>query len=155
MKEDLEFIQQAIQLAKTGMQQGSGGPFGAVIVKDGKIIGQSYNKVYEAIDPTAHAEIAAIRDACQNIESRNLSGSTLYSSCEPCPMCFSAIYFAGIERVVYAASHKDAGEIAGFGMDKLYYELNQPLNNRTIPHQQQERESGLDVFHEWNVLRLR
>ncbi len=154
-QQDKKYLLQAIELAKAGIHQGAGGPFGAIIVRGNEIVGKSFNKVYVNIDPTAHAEVAAIRDACQNLQSRSLEGCTLYTSCEPCPMCFSAIYFAKISRIVYAATHEDAGRISGFGMEELYRELNSPLHTRHIPHEQMNRQEGLALFWEWEKLKSR
>ncbi len=146
---DAHFLRQAIQLAQTGSQVGAGGPFGAVIVKNGAVLAEAYNKVYAEHDATAHAEIVAIRLAGKKLESRSLAGCTLYTSCEPCPMCFSAAYFAKIERIVFATSHADAGRIAGFGMENLYAELaKQPLE-RTPEHEQLLQEEGFVPFELW------
>lgn len=149
MSQHQSFLLDAIALAKSAKKEKKGGPFGAVIVKDGEVIGRSGNRVYINHDPTAHAEIEAIRDACRRLKSRRLDGCVLYSSCEPCPMCFSALYFARIERVIFAASHQDAGEIAGFGMEGLYQELSRPVLERELGHEQLLREEGLEVFWGW------
>ncbi|PHN02197.1 nucleoside deaminase [Flavilitoribacter nigricans] len=148
-KNHKHFILAAIDLAKQGMQFRAGGPFGAIVVKEGKIIGQSFNRVFAKQDPTAHAEIEAIRDACSRQGVAHLEGATLYSSCEPCPMCFSAIYYAKIQEVYYAASHADADKIAGFGVNELYAELERPVEKRQLAHHQCEREQGLDPFIQW------
>jgi len=146
---DTHFLRQAIALAEEGSQTGAGGPFGAVIVQNGVVLAEAYNKVYAEHDPTAHAEIVAIRLAGKKLGSRSLTGCTLYTSCEPCPMCFSAAYFADVERIVFAASHADAGRIAGFGMEDLYAELaKQPLE-RTPEHGQLLREEGVVPFELW------
>jgi tRNA(Arg) A34 adenosine deaminase TadA len=149
MKDDSYFVKKAIELAHAGMEKGLGGPFGALIVRDGEIIGKASNSVHQDFDPTAHAEVMAIRDACKNLQTRRLEGCTLYSSCEPCPMCFSALYFAKIERVVYAASHEDAGRIAGFYMDNLYEELSKKIGMRKVENLQIEKEMGLSPFRTW------
>ncbi|MEM6318558.1 MAG: nucleoside deaminase [Bacteroidota bacterium] len=145
-----EFLQKAIDLAIEGMENGIGGPFGAVIVKDGKIIGQSSNEVFKNHDPTAHAEIQAIRDACANEGTRHLKGCTLYTSCEPCPMCYTAVHYAKIERVFYAATHADADRIAGFGVEEIYKNLRKSLAHRQPPHLQLMRAEGAIPFERWN-----
>ncbi|MEL6926663.1 MAG: nucleoside deaminase [Bacteroidota bacterium] len=146
---DEYFLKQAIQLAFEAMELPKGGPFGAVVVYEGEIIGASSNNVFTSFDPTAHAEVQAIRDACGKHKIHFLKGCTLYSSCEPCPMCFSAIFYAKIDRVVYAASHKDADDIAGFGVDRLYAELERPVEQRKLNHVQLLRQEGLGAFERW------
>ena len=112
MKNDIKYMRDAVKITKTGIKNGQT-PFGAVIVKNGKIIASTHNQVWSSTDITAHAEIKAIQEACKNIDSIDLSGTTIYTTCEPCPMCFSAIHWARIERIVYGATIKDA-KIAGF-----------------------------------------
>jgi len=146
---DEYFLRQAIALAQEGSQLGKGGPFGALIVKNGEVLARAYNRVIADNDPTAHAEIVAIRAAAEQLENRHLKGCTLYTSCEPCPMCFSAAYFAKIDRVVFAASHPDAGKIAGFGMEDLYEELGKPPLARRPSHEQLLRQEGLRPFEIW------
>ncbi|MEO1257215.1 MAG: nucleoside deaminase [Bacteroidota bacterium] len=148
---DEYFIKKAIELAHTGMDNDIGGPFGALIVRNGEIVGSASNSVHRDLDPTAHAEVMAIRDACQNLQVRHLVDCTLYSSCEPCPMCFSAMYFAKIKRVVYAASHADAGRIAGFYMDDLYAELAKGISQRSVQSLQIGKEMGLQPFFKWTA----
>lgn len=149
MKEnDQVFIKEAIRLAREGMQRNVGGPFGAVIVKDGRIIGQGCNRVAEANDPTAHAEIVAIRDACRRLGRFQLDGCTIYTSCEPCPMCLGAIYWARPQRIVYACSRSDAAD-AGFDDEFIYREIDIPPDRRSIPAEQHGREQALEVFREW------
>ena len=148
-KEDEKFLLEAIQLAKQGMDSNVGGPFGAVIVKDGEIIGQGSNNVTSSNDPTAHAEITAIRDACKNLNDFQLEGCTLYTSCEPCPMCLGAIYWARPSRVVYAATHEDADKIAGFDDSFIYDEINLSPEQRSIPSVNALREEGRQVFRDW------
>lgn len=143
---DRHHLQRAIELAETGWREGHGGPFGAVIVRRGEVVAEAWNTVPTTPDPTAHAEIAAIRRACQAIGSHKLTDCVLYTSCEPCPMCYSAAYFAGIERIVYAATHAEAGRIAGYGMEKLYSALEKPIAERNVPSQQLLREAGLQLF---------
>jgi len=148
-KNDKKYLLQAIALAKKGMQSGEGGPFGAVIIdKNGKVIGEGNNRVTSTNDPTAHAEITAIRDACKNISDFQLEGCTIYSSCEPCPMCLGAIYWSRPDRIVFACSKKDAADI-GFDDDFLYKEIPLPLDERKIPTIQKYRAEGLEVFKLW------
>ena len=149
--EDKFFLREAIKLAREGMESNIGGPFGAVIVKEGKIIGKGSNKVSSSNDPTAHAEVTAIRDACQHLGSFQLDGCTLYTSCEPCPMCFGAIYWARPERVVYAATAEDADKIAGFDDSFIYAELATEPEKRKIPALNALREEGVKVFEAWKA----
>lgn len=143
-----EFMLEAIRLAQEGMDNGSGGPFGAVIVKDGKIVGRGWNKVTSTNDPTAHAEVSAIRDACMNLKVFQLDGCDIYTSCEPCPMCLGAIYWARPDKVYYACTHEDAAN-AGFDDSFIYKEIATPLEKRKIPGLQLMREEGLLVFQNW------
>lgn len=138
----------AIDISRSGMHAGKGGPFGCVIVKDGKIIGSGSNAVLSTNDPTAHAEVVAIREACKNLGHFQLEGCELYTSCEPCPMCLGAIYWARPSKVFYANTKKDAAE-AGFDDQFIYEELNLPYNLRRIPFEQGMQESAKEVFHEW------
>lgn len=148
MENKKQYIEEAIKLSFKGMRQGKGGPFGAVIVKDGKIIGKSCNKVLSKKDPTAHAEIIAIQKASKNIDNFNLSGSTIYTSCEPCPMCLSAIYWAKIDKIYYANSSKDAENI-GFNDEFIYKELNKKMASRAIPNKQIINDKAILAFNEW------
>ncbi len=143
-------MQRAIALADQGMQKGAGGPFGAVIVKDGKIIAEASNQVTSTNDPTAHAEIGAIRVACQKLGSFQLDGCILYTSCEPCPMCLGAIYWSRFAQVFYAATQQDAAAI-GFDDQFIYDEIAKPMENRKIPFKQTERGAAVDVFNKWNA----
>jgi tRNA(Arg) A34 adenosine deaminase TadA len=142
------FMKEAIRLSLEGMRNGKGGPFGAVVVKDGKIIGRGNNRVSSSNDPTAHAEVVAIRDACQHLGHFQLDGCILYTSCEPCPMCLGAIYWARPERIFYACTKADAATI-GFDDDFIYKELELPLPERKIPAEQLLREEGVKAFEEW------
>lgn len=146
---DLHFLRQAIRLALEGMSRNEGGPFGALIVRDGQVIGQGHNQVLATNDPTAHAEMVAIRQACRHLGHFQLEGCVLYASCEPCPMCLGAIYWARPDRIVYAASHQDAAEIAGFDDEFIYQELELPPPDRRIPGLQLLREEGLEPFYRW------
>lgn len=143
-------MQRAIALAEAGMNSNSGGPFGCVIVKDGEIIAEGYNRVTSANDPTAHAEIVAIRNACQKLGSFQLEGCTLYTSCEPCPMCLGAIYWARPARVVYAATRQDAAAI-GFDDQFIYDELENPMDMRKIPFQHLPMPETGALFTAWKV----
>ena len=147
-----KFINEAIQLAHQSVHENNGGPFGAVIVKDDKIIGRGSNQVTNHNDPTAHAEIEAIRDACQNIQSYSLAGCTLYASSEPCPMCLSAIYWARIDSVFYANSYEQATQI-GFDDQFIFKELNLPHQQKNLSISQVQDQSvlnnALEVFQAW------
>jgi len=146
---NLHYLKKAIELASNGMKANDGGPFGAIIVdKNGHIIGQGNNKVTSTNDPTAHAEIVAIRDACKNIKTFQLDGCTIYSSCEPCPMCLGAIYWARPDRIIFAASRADAAKI-GFDDDFIYQEIPLAIKDRQIPTQQLLRNEGVAVFNLW------
>lgn len=148
-QQDEFFLKKAIELAKEGMRENRGGPFGAVIVKNGEIVGQSSNLVTSTNDPTAHAEVSAIRAACKNLQTYQLDGCVLYTSCEPCPMCLGAIYWARPDRVVYAATHQDADEIAGFDDKFIYEELDKSPAERKIKMIQLLDEAGKEPFLEW------
>ena len=130
MTQQEKYIQETIKLAIKSIQN-KGGPFGAIIVKDGKIVGKGTNKVTKNLDPTAHAEIQAIRQACKKLKTFNLENCEIYTSCEPCPMCLSAIYWAHIKTIYYAQTSKDAQE-AEFNDSFIYKELNKPKNKRKI-----------------------
>ncbi len=143
-----DFMREAIALAQWGMEHNKGGPFGAVIVKDGQVIGRGYNRVPSDKDPTAHAEINAIRDACQHIGDFSLRGCTIYTSCEPCPMCLSALYWARIDSIVYACSKADADAI-GFIDQHIGEELSRPPEQRQIPMEQYLRQEAIPLFEQW------
>ena len=144
------YMQEAVTAALKGMQNNEGGPFGCVIVKDGKIIGKGNNKVTSTNDPTAHAEVTAIRDACKNLGSFQLEGCTIYTSCEPCPMCLGAIYWARPEKVYYGSTKTDAAHI-GFDDDFIYEELKLPYADRSIPFEQLAPEVAITAFQKWAV----
>lgn len=148
--EHQKFMQRAIELSQLGMESGKGGPFGCVIVKDGKIVGEGSNAVTSSNDPTAHAEVVAIRDACKNLGAFQLDGCILYTSCEPCPMCLGAIYWARPDKVFYANTREDAADI-GFDDDFIYKEINLNFNERKIPFAQIERDASLKVFNAWKL----
>lgn len=143
-------MREAIRLARENMRAGAGGPFGAVVVKDGKIIGRGWNQVTSANDPTAHAEVMAIRAACRALGDFRLNGATIYTSCEPCPMCLSAIYWARIERVYFAGTREDAAA-AGFDDALLYREVALALEQRSIPFVSLLRDESLAAFADWNA----
>ncbi|MCB9283390.1 MAG: nucleoside deaminase [Lewinellaceae bacterium] len=146
---DRQFLERAIALAYEGMRKGAGGPFGAVVVKDGQIIGEGHNEVLATNDPTAHAEMVAIRQACGVLKDFQLENCTIYCSSEPCPMCMGAIYWARPTRIVFATSHHDAAEHAQFDDRFIYEELKLPHEVRKIPAIQLLREEGLKLFAEW------
>ena len=150
MKENEKYLREAIQLSRTHMQKGAGGPFGAIIVKDGEIIGRGWNQVISTNDPTAHAEVTAIRDACKRLNNFSLAGSTIYTSCEPCPMCLASIYWARLDKVVYANTRHDAAEIQ-FSDELIYQEIARGINERAIPMVQMLRDEALLVFKEWEA----
>jgi len=143
-----KFMQEALRLAKQKMRAGAGGPFGAVVVKDGKIIARGWNQVTSTNDPTAHAEVVAIRAACRAQGSFKLSGCELYTSCEPCPMCLAAIYWSRLDKVFYAGTRQDA-ERAGFDDALIYRELPKPPSRRRLPMKQLRRAGALAVFAAW------
>ncbi|HKL43668.1 MAG TPA: nucleoside deaminase [Candidatus Absconditabacterales bacterium] len=143
-----EFMQEAIKLSKENIEKQFGGPFGAVVVKDGKVVGKGFNHVIKHNDPTAHAEIQAIRDACKNLNTFDLKGCEIYTSCEPCPMCLGAIFRARIEKIYYANTQKDADEI-GFDDGNFYQEFSKPIDQRKIPEVQFMYLEAKKVFDEW------
>jgi len=142
------FMREAIHCALEKMRAGQGGPFGAVVVKDGVIVGRGWNQVTATNDPTAHAEVVAIREACQRLGTFRLDGCELYASCEPCPMCLSAIYWARITRLFFAATRRDAAR-AGFDDDWIYQEITLPTAQRKLHSTQLLREQSLTVLVEW------
>ena len=138
----------AIQLSLDNVQSGRGGPFGAVVVKEGAIVGEAGNQVTSTNDPTAHAEVLAIRGACKKLGVFDLEGCAIYTSCEPCPMCLGAIYWARLSHVYFANTGADASRI-GFDDSLIYHELAQPLSQRKIPMIQMMREEALVAFRAW------
>lgn len=143
-----EFMRRAIAMAVENVRAGLGGPFAALVVKDGRIIGQGTNRVTSTNDATAHAEIAAIREACRNLSNFQLGGCDLYTTSEPCPMCLGAIYWARLDRVFYGSNASDAAA-AGFDDAFIYEELKRPLDKRKIPMQQLLHEESLASFMAW------
>ncbi len=145
---DNPFMARAIQLSIENVHSGRGGPFGAVIVKDRAIIAEGANQVTSTNDPTAHAEVLAIREACKKLGVFDLEGSEIYTSCEPCPMCLGAIYWARLSRVYFANADADASKI-GFDDSLIYRELAQPHAQRKIPMTQLMRDEALAAFRAW------
>ncbi len=141
-------MREAIQQSLEGMERNEGGPFGAVVVKDGKIVGRGNNRVTSSNDPTAHAEVVAIRDACKNLGSFQLDGCDIYTSCEPCPMCLGAIYWARPDRVFFGCTRTDAADIQ-FDDALIYNEMTVPLEQRKIPMIPLLRDEALEVFRAW------
>jgi guanine deaminase len=142
-----KFMRKAIKLSIRNIKYG-GGPFGAIIVKDGKIISSGVNKVTIKNDPTAHAEIEAIRAAAKKLKNFDLSGCEIYTSCEPCPMCLSAIYWANIKKIYYANTRRDAGKI-NFRDDHIYNEIPKPIDKRKVKTVQFMRNEALMAFELW------
>lgn len=145
-------MQEAIALSRNGIANNEGGPFGCVIVKGDEIVGRGNNKVTSSNDPTAHAEVVAIRDACKNLNTFQLEGCEVYTSCEPCPMCLGAIYWARPKVVYFANNRQDAAEI-GFDDSMIYDEMAADLNSRKIPIIPIGRVTALKVFEEWREKR--
>lgn len=146
-EQDKTFMREAIRLANESVERG-GGPFGAVIVKDGEIVAGSSNSVTIDNDPTAHAEVNTIRQACKTLGTFSLSGCVIYSSCEPCPMCLGAIYWAGISKIFYGNTRKDAHDI-DFADDFIYQELELPIEKRAVPTLPLLRDEAISTFRLW------
>lgn len=144
-----KFMQRAIGLSLEHMRAGKGGPFGAVVVKDGELVAEGFNQVTSTNDPTAHAEMVAIRRACEKLGAFQLSGCEIYTSCEPCPMCLAAIYWARPKAVYFANAKRDAAKI-GFDDEYIYDELVKKHGGRTIPMFQLLRSEALAAFDEWD-----
>jgi guanine deaminase len=145
---DKAFMARAIELSVANVRSRSGGPFGTVIVKDGAVLAEAANQVTATNDPTAHAEVLAIRNACQKLGLFELKGCDLYTSCEPCPMCLGAIYWARVSRVYFGTIAADASKI-GFDDSSIYHEIAQPHSQRKIPMIQMMREEALAAFRAW------
>jgi tRNA(Arg) A34 adenosine deaminase TadA len=148
-EQDKKFMSRAIELAEIGMNQNAGGPFGCVIVKNDEIIAEAHNNVTSTYDPTAHAEMVAIRKACIKLKNFQLDDCIIYTSCEPCPMCFGAIYWARPKKVYYALTKKDAAKI-NFDDQFIYRELDKKLKDRDIKFEHIMRDEALPVFEKWN-----
>lgn len=144
-------MERAIGLARENVRSGRGGPFGAVVVRDEEIVGEGANQVPSTHDPTAHAEIVAIREACRRLGTYQLTGCQIYTSCEPCPMCLGAIYWARPERVYYGATRQDAAR-SGFDDSLIYDEAAKALDQRRIPMDELMREEAMVAFREWDAL---
>lgn len=144
------YMRMAIQLADTNIRNG-GGPFGAVIVRDGEVVGRGANLVTTSHDPTAHAEIVAIRDAAQRLRDFDLSGCVLYTSCEPCPMCLAAVYWSRIKVIYYGNTRTDA-QVAGFDDSLIYRELALPMGERSLSMQPFLRAEAIRTFEDWKLL---
>ena len=142
------FLLRAIELARNNVHNLAGGPFGAVVVKDGTIVAEGVNQVTVLNDPTAHAEILAIRNACRQLSTFELADCDIYSSCEPCPMCLAAIYWSRARKIYYAASREDAA-LAGFDDEFLYRELMLPPVARALPIEQLHRGEAIQIFEDW------
>ncbi|MBA3518528.1 MAG: nucleoside deaminase [Rhizobiales bacterium] len=145
-----EFMRHAVRLSAERMRDGDGGPFGAVIVKDGRVVAEGWNRVTSTNDPTAHAEVTAIRRACEALGTFSLKGCEIYTSCEPCPMCLAAIYWARLDRVTFANSRQDAAAI-GFDDEHIYGEVSKPIEHRLIPTVQLKSPEAAAVFAEWKA----
>lgn len=146
-----QHMRHAVSLSAEKMRAGMGGPFGAVIVRNGEIIAEGFNQVTSSNDPTAHAEIVAIRRACEKLGTFSLEGCEIYSSCEPCPMCLAAIYWARIDAIYFANTREDAALI-GFDDDHLYREIPKPINERDIPTRHLALDEARAVFEEWRIM---
>ena len=147
---DSSYLRAGIQLARARMMAGHGGPFGAVVVCEGEIISEGWNQVTRTNDPTAHAEVVAIRAAAARLGRFSLKGCTLYTSCEPCPMCLAATYWARMDRLVYGATRADAAGI-GFDDEALYQEMNLPIRERSLPMEQMLHSEAVEVFEAWRI----
>ena len=148
-EQDKQMMREAIRLSAESVKNG-GGPFGAVIAKDGEIVAGTSNSVTLLNDPTAHAEVMCIREACRKLGTFDLTGYKIYSSCEPCPMCLGAIYWAHLDCIYYANNRKDAAEI-DFDDDFIYRELEKTMAERSVPIIPMLREEALPVFHQWTL----
>jgi guanine deaminase len=150
-KKDIIYLQQAIELARQGIEGGIGGPFGCVIVKDGEVIGKGCNSVTSTNDPTAHAEVVAIRNACRHLGDYQLHDCDVYTSCEPCPMCLGALYWARPRRVLFAATRHEAAD-AGFDDALIYHEINVSPEERKIPFEHELLPEAAALFTLWKEM---
>lgn len=144
------FLRRAIALSVSNVESGNGGPFGAVITHNGEVVAEAGNSVFTTNDPTAHAEVNAIRAACRKLGVFRLDGCTIYTSCEPCPMCLAACYWAHLDRIFYAANAEDAAR-AGFDDAFLYRELKLPVSERTLPEKAMLRDEAQAGFTAWDA----
>ena len=147
-EQDKEFMRRAIRLAQEGIDQNAGGPFGAIVVKDGEIVGEGHNRVTSTNDPTAHAEVVAIRNACARLENFQLDGCVIYTSCEPCPMCLGAIYWARPKQIFFAGTREDAAHV-GFDDQFIYDEIEKDFSGRRIETVNLLRDEALTLFQNW------
>ncbi len=145
---NIDFLREAIRLSVEKMEANEGGPFGAVVVRNGEIVGRGWNRVTSTNDPTAHAEVVAIRDACSRLKSFSLAGCEIYSSCEPCPLCLAAIYWSRLDRIYYAATCDDAAA-AGFDDRSFYQEIRKPASERAVLMEQALRDEALLALQAW------
>jgi len=150
-KINIAYLELAVSLAREGMEKGMGGPFGCVIVKDGEVIGRGFNQVTSSNDPTAHAEVVAIRDACSRLGSYQLGGCDVYTSCEPCPMCLGALYWARPERVIYASNREDAAD-GGFDDAFIYREIQLAPEGRKLAFIEKPLPDALQLFRKWKEM---
>lgn len=150
MNDKKKFMLEAIRQSFDTMRSGEGGPFGAVVVKDDKIIARGGNRVATTNDPTAHAEVVAIREACKSLNTFQLNGCEIYTSCEPCPMCLGAIYWARLDKIYFANTKTDAAKV-GFDDDLIYKEFDLSLTERTMPYEQICRDEAIKAFEEWEL----
>lgn len=150
MTREEKFMLEAIQESRKGMENNEGGPFGCIIVKDNKIVGRGNNQVTSSFDPTAHAEVVAIRNACKNLNTFQLTDCEIYTSCEPCPMCLGALYWAR-PKVIYFANTKDDAAAIGFDDSLIYQQINVPLENRLIPMKKMALPEAISVFQSWHT----
>jgi guanine deaminase len=148
--DDQAHLARAVALSREHMERGEGGPFGAVIVRDGEVLAEGWNRVTSANDPTAHAEVTAIRRACEDLGTFSLPGTTLYTSCEPCPMCLAAAYWARVSRIVFANTRQDAAAI-GFDDQLLYDEIPKPVTDRIVPTIHAPSDDARSVFEAWRT----
>lgn len=148
--DDRTFLMRAVGLSRTRMLANAGGPFGALVVREGHVLAEGWNEVTSSNDPTAHAEVRAIRKACEAVSSFQLHGATLYSSCEPCPMCLAAAYWARVGRIVFAAGRADAAKV-GFDDAYLYDEIAKPVAARAVPTLHMPVQEAVDVFAAWHA----
>jgi tRNA(Arg) A34 adenosine deaminase TadA len=148
-EDDHRHLRRAIALSLQGVQDGDGGPFGALVVKGGEVVAEGNNRVLADADPTAHAEVVAIRRACAALGDFKLEGAVLYTSCEPCPMCLAAAYWSRVDRIVFAAGREDAAAV-GFDDAFFYAELPLPIDQRSIPTSQQLRNEALAAMSAWD-----
>lgn len=148
MQGKIDFLKETVNLAADNIKKNNGGPFGAIVVKDGRIIGKGTNSVVSDNDPTSHAEINAIREACKNLNSFQLENCEIYSSCEPCPMCLGAIYWARPAKLIFASTRHDAAD-AGFDDAMLYQEISLQPSDRELPSEYLPLEKAKKLFEEW------